>query len=114
MRQAGGGGVGSLDRVRHTSRSRRLMLAGTVLALVGLLLAACTSGKRHPAPSSTRNTATSSASSDSASPTATAAPAKIAFSDCSSQFQAAIGGGKAKRMAFSCGKLAVPLNYAEP
>src|SRR3954453_4763688 len=38
----------------------------------------------------------------------------MAFSDCSSQFQAAIGGSKAKRMAFSCGKLAVPLDYAKP
>src|SRR6185312_3160987 len=38
----------------------------------------------------------------------------IAFSDCSSQFQAAIGGTKAKQMAFSCGKLAVPLDYTKP
>jgi pimeloyl-ACP methyl ester carboxylesterase len=104
--------------VRHTSRSRRLLLAGTVLALIGLLLAACTSGKRRAGPSSTRNTAGSSASSGSASgsatPTATVAPAKIAFSDCSSQFQAAIGGNRAKRMLFSCGKLSVPLDYAQP
>ena len=45
-------------------------------------------------------------------PDASAAPAKIAFSDCSSQFQTAIGSTKAKKMDFSCGKLAVPLDYA--
>ncbi|MFL6162399.1 MAG: alpha/beta hydrolase [Jatrophihabitantaceae bacterium] len=102
--------------MQHTSSSRRLLLAGIVTALAGLLLAGCTSGKRHPAPSSTRNTASaaSSGSGGSTSPSASGAPAKIAFSDCSSQFQAAIGGGKAKRMTFSCGKLSVPLDYAKP
>jgi pimeloyl-ACP methyl ester carboxylesterase len=105
--------------VHYTSRSRRLLLASLAVTLIGLLLTACTSGKRHTAPSNTRTTTTSSAvsssgNSASASPTATAALAKIAFSDCSSQFQAAIGGSKPKRMTFSCGKLAVPLDYAKP
>ena len=117
MRQLLSGGVGSLDRVQHF-RSRRLLSSGIAVALAGLLLASCTSSKRHTAPTTTRTTSTSSAASSSStassSPSATVAPAKITFSDCSSQFQAAIGGSKAKGMEFSCGKLPVPLDYAQP
>ena len=103
--------------MQHTSRSRRLLIAGTAVLAAVLLLVSCTSGKRHTAPSSTRTSTSavaSSPSSGSARPTATPTPASIAFSDCSSQFQAAIGGSKAKKMVFSCGKLAVPLDYAKP
>ncbi len=100
----------------RTSKARRLFVAGTTLALAGSLLGSCTSSKRHAAPSNTRTTTTSSATSSAGSASASPTPsaANIDFSDCSSQFQAAIGGSKAKQMAFSCGKLAVPLDYAKP
>jgi pimeloyl-ACP methyl ester carboxylesterase len=101
--------------VQPTSRVRRLFLAGTAAALA-VSLAACTSSKRHAAPKTTRSSTSSaatSASTGSASPSV-APPPTIAFSDCSSQFQAAIGGNRAKQMTFSCGKLAVPLDYTKP
>ncbi|HEX4729163.1 MAG TPA: alpha/beta hydrolase, partial [Jatrophihabitans sp.] len=90
-------------------RITRLSLAGIVL------LAGCTGSPHHPAPTTTtaRTTASSSSSAaPSASPTV--APASIDFSDCSTQFRAAINNAKAKTMVFSCGKLTVPLDYRQP
>lgn len=104
-------------------RSSRLPLIASV-AVTLLVSAACTKNKTADAPKTTPATASSvstpssSAATASASPSAsaspTALPASIAFSDCSQQFQAAIGSPKAKNMTFSCGKLAVPLDYAKP
>jgi pimeloyl-ACP methyl ester carboxylesterase len=105
--------------VQPTHRSPRLSLIASV-AVTLLVSAACTKDKAADAPKTTPAPATSSASVSSApaGPTATArptaAPAGIAFSDCSEQFQAAIRSPKAKSMVFSCGKLAVPLDYARP
>ena len=41
-------------------------------------------------------------------------PATVNFSDCSRQFKAAIDNAAASQMDFSCGKLAVPLDYRKP
>jgi pimeloyl-ACP methyl ester carboxylesterase len=96
--------------------TRRVLLAVLALSLA-CLLAACTSGKKQTAPTHTSaSTSTSATGSPSASgsSSAVAIQPKIAFSDCSSQFQAAIGGSRASKMQFSCGKLAAPLDYAKP
>lgn len=100
------------------------MTRWSTLAAAVLLLgaAACTSDRRPATapttgPASTSGTARGSASGTArgtASPSATVAPARIDFSDCSTQFQAAINSAKAKTMQFSCGKLAVPLDYNQP
>ena len=93
-------------------------LSVLVAGLALLTTAACTSDK--PATPATSTTATTSSpaspsgSATSASPSATEPAASIDFSDCSRQFQAAISSSKAKRMQFSCGKLAVPLDYDQP
>jgi pimeloyl-ACP methyl ester carboxylesterase len=82
-----------------------------------LAVAACTSGKRPSTPPTTATQPTTASASDStsasASPSGTSA-ASIEFSDCSQQFRAAINSTKAKTMQFSCGKLAVPLDYSRP
>jgi pimeloyl-ACP methyl ester carboxylesterase len=91
----------------------------SVLA-VAVLLTACTSSKPHPAPTSSPASISASVSSSpavstpSVTPTPTASAKPIAFSDCSNQFQTAIGNAKAKTMTFSCGKLSVPLDYSQP
>ena len=91
-------------------RITRLSLAGTVL------LVACTGSPHHPAPTTTTARTSTSASSSAAPPSASpaVAPASIDFSDCSTQFRAAINNAKAKNMVFSCGKLTVPLDYRQP
>ena len=77
--------------------------------------AACTSTKRAAPPATTASSASSSASASASASSSAAQPvARIAFSDCSTQFQAAISSAKAKSMQFGCGKLAVPLDYDEP
>jgi pimeloyl-ACP methyl ester carboxylesterase len=95
--------------VQPIRRITRLSLAGIVLLAVG-----CTGSPHHPAP--TTSTARTSASSESATPSASASapPVSIDFSDCSTQFRAAINNAKAKTMEFSCGKLTVPLDYRQP
>ena len=87
-----------------------------VTGLALLVTTACTSTKRPAAPATTASSATASSSSgsSSASPSSTEPAARIDFSDCSQQFQAAISSSRAKSMRFSCGKLAVPLDYDEP
>ena len=90
-----------------------VLLAGVTL----LATAACTSTKRDAPPATTTSTASSSATtsgSASASSSAAEPVARIAFSDCSKQFQAAISSARAKSMQFGCGKLAVPLDYDKP
>jgi pimeloyl-ACP methyl ester carboxylesterase len=101
--------VGSLGQVQPIRRISQLSVAGIVL-----LATACTGSPHRPAP--TTSAARTSASSSSATPSAspTAIPASIEFSDCSTQFQAAINNAKAKTMNFSCGKLTVPLDYRQP
>lgn len=90
-------------------------LAALVAAAAVLVTAACTSNKRAtPPPTTSASSASSASSSAAASPTASQPAAKIDFSDCSQQFQTAIGSAKAKTMKFSCGKLAVPLDYSDP
>jgi len=94
-------------------RSRRVLLFA-VLCSLGLIVAACTSGKhRSPQPTATPSSSSTASSSAPASPAAQV-PANLDFSDCSDQFQTAINTAAAKRMTFSCGKLAVPLSYADP
>lgn len=104
------------------TRRNLLPVTSTALAVSAVLVlsAACTGS--HPAtsqPSSTSSaskpsTSTAASPTVSASSTSSSAPAHIAFSDCSSQFQAAIANAKAKTFTFSCGKLAVPLDYEQP
>lgn len=93
-----------------TRRSTRLsaLVAGVAL----LASAACTSTKRPAVPAATSSSAASASAS--ASSSASEPAAHIDFSDCSQQFRAAITSAKAKSMQFSCGKLAVPLDYSEP
>ena len=95
-----------------TATPGRLLLIATLVATV--VLAGCTSKHHTPAPTTTATSSTAASSSAASSPVAALPPATIAFSDCSSQFQAAIGGSRAKQMTFSCGKLAVPVDYAKP
>ncbi len=87
-------------------------LAVTVLLLLGA--AACTSSRRPAAPTTTTRSSSTASTSASGTTSAGPRPASIAFSDCSPQFQAAINTAKAKATAFSCGKLAVPLDYRQP
>lgn len=99
---------------------RLISRLSTVTVVVLLSATACTSSKPHVAttPASSAVASSSSASTSptpstaSATPSATAKP--IAFSDCTNQFQTAIGNAKAKTMTFSCGKLSVPLDYSQP
>jgi pimeloyl-ACP methyl ester carboxylesterase len=89
------------------------------LVALSLTLAACSPGTRHPStPPSTPQSGTPVASStpatSGAATTGAPLPASITFSNCSGQFQAAIGGGRAEQIQFSCGKLAVPLDYGRP
>jgi pimeloyl-ACP methyl ester carboxylesterase len=97
--------------VQPTRRIARLSVAGIALLLAGT---ACTRSSPRPAPITTaaRTSATATSTTPSASPSAV--PASIEFSDCSTQFQAAINNAKAKAMTFSCGKLTVPLDYSQP
>lgn len=89
------------------------MLTAVAVVLV-LILGACTKSKTAT-PNPARSTASSTASSTSTAPTAStsSAPA-FAFSNCTGQLQTAIDTDRAKQMTFSCGKLAVPLDYAMP
>lgn len=109
--------IGSLGHVQPTVAFRRVLLAVTAGSLA-LTSAACTTKHAQPKPTPTTSTARASASgsaSGSSSASGTSAiPANITFSDCSYQFQTAIGTAAARRMAFSCGKLAVPLSYDDP
>lgn len=93
----------------------RLSAAGIAVLLAGT---ACTSSKPHASPTSPSSTASSTAAGSPASTSSSASTAPIAahlaFSDCTKQFQAAISSAKAKTMIFSCGKLAVPLDYSQP
>ncbi|MGI8667869.1 MAG: alpha/beta hydrolase, partial [Jatrophihabitans sp.] len=102
--------------MQPTRRIARPSTALVALPLAVLLtVAGCTSSKPHPTPSTSRPataSATTAASSPAASPTPSAAD--IAFSDCSKQFQTAIGNAQAKTKTFSCGKLSVPLDYSQP
>jgi pimeloyl-ACP methyl ester carboxylesterase len=76
------------------------------------LVAACTSKSQHsqPLPPKTK-TATSPAPSPTSSRVALPT---IQFSDCTGQFRTAIDNSRTKSLAFSCGKLDVPLDYARP
>jgi pimeloyl-ACP methyl ester carboxylesterase len=81
--------------------------------LMLLVVTACTkSAPKAQPPRTTPRTTTTAGISPSASPTP--AVPKIAFSDCSNQFQGAISDPRAQGMEFSCGKLAVPLDYSNP
>ena len=100
---------------------RRVLVAVTVASLA--LTSACTSSKpKATAPTSSARTAGTSptSASPSAGPSGTGTgtgstiPASITFSNCSGQFQTAIGTAAAKKMDFSCGRLPVPLSYANP
>jgi pimeloyl-ACP methyl ester carboxylesterase len=97
--------------VQPTRRIIRLSVVGIALLLAAT---ACSKHTRQPAPTTTAARTSTSAASATPSSTPHAVPASIDFSDCSSQFQAAIGNAKAKTMAFSCGKLTVPLDYSRP
>lgn len=90
-----------------------MLVAGVAL----LVTAACTSTERATPPASSATSAgpgASASGSASASPSSSQQAASIAFSDCSTQFRAAISSARAKSMTFSCGKLAAPLDYSEP
>lgn len=90
---------------------RRVLLAVTVTSLA-VTAVACTTKRAKPQPTPTSSSASATAS---ASATGAAAiPADITFSDCSYQFQTAINTAAARKMTFSCGKLAVPQSYADP
>ncbi|HJQ00992.1 MAG TPA: alpha/beta hydrolase [Jatrophihabitans sp.] len=94
-------------------RITRLSVAGIALLLAAT---ACTKGSSHRPPAQTTTATRTSTAVGSASPSSSPSlpPAHIDFSDCSTQFQAAIGTAKAKTMTFSCGKLTVPLDYSKP
>lgn len=71
-------------------------------AATTVLLAGCSSGADQPIGGPT--------------PTGTGsqATAGIDFTDCSGQFRQAISSAKASKLTFSCGRLAVPLDYSQP
>src|SRR5207302_10084759 len=50
----------------------------------------------------------------SATPTPISTGATLDLSDCTAQFRRAINSSRANLMEFSCGKLAVPLDYSKP
>lgn len=89
-----------------------------VLLVIALMVTACTSGKPRATPTTSAPAGSASISTSiSATPSTTLSPAitaKIDFSDCSKQFQAAINNAVANTMVFSCGKLSVPLDYSRP
>lgn len=83
------------------------------------MTSACTGGKHNSTPTTTTTTSSPRTSAASATPSSSgtgahAVPATITFSDCSGQFQTAIGTPAAKKMQFSCGRLPVPLSYRNP
>jgi pimeloyl-ACP methyl ester carboxylesterase len=92
----------------HRSRALRPVL---ILACAALAVAGCTTSIKAKG---TRSVSTSSAS---PSPTASGAVSTIDFSDCSKLLNLSALNLPAKRkntLKFSCGKLAVPLNYDDP
>ena len=81
---------------------------------MALILAGCTGSKKPTAPTHSASTATPSATASS-SPTATATPTTdIVFSNCTGQFQTAIGTDLARQVSFGCSKVLVPLDYSRP
>jgi pimeloyl-ACP methyl ester carboxylesterase len=95
--------------VRASLTSRRLpVIAHLVIALAAAIaIAGCTPG--HNA-ATTSSTATPGPGVSGSAP----AGAGIAFSNCTGQFQTAIGTAQARTMSFGCAKVPVPLDYATP
>ncbi len=100
------------------SRRTRLPALIALLAVVAVtILAGCTGSAKRASVTPTASSSAVSTPTASATSSATGSvppAAEIAFSDCSQQFQAAIGSSIARQMQFSCGKLAVPVDYAKP
>jgi pimeloyl-ACP methyl ester carboxylesterase len=88
-----------------------------ILFVVGCLLVvtACTSGahKSATAPSSLP-ASTGKSTGTSASATAPIAVPAIAFTDCTSQVRSELTTGRAAQVQFSCGRVNVPADYADP
>src|SRR5450755_4193910 len=94
-----------LTRRRNVLRCVAI-LGCTILALAGCTTEVTSKGSHSIAPSSA-----------SPSPTSTSTVAKIAFSDCSKLLNLSalkLPAKRAKSLQFSCGKLAVPLDYDNP
>ena len=110
--------LGSLADVttRRRVASPRAAVAGLLaVVLMFAMLVACTSGKPKPKPSKTSSSVRKS--SPSPSPSSSAAAAKIAFTNCTRQIQPSLtqkDQNRVARLSFFCGRLDVPLDYADP
>ncbi len=106
--------VGNLLRVPHRPRHSVIRRFGAPIVALLLLLSACTvdtTGPRDARRPRRPRTATASAT---ASPTDAS---KITFSDCSRLLDvsgAGIPSARLKSLTFQCGKVTVPLDYADP